>query len=153
MKTNVAQNRLVIELARECLHNNGFTNPYLNKHQGTFPAVNITTRDPRNGVEYLVGITGRVETTADGAINPAFNLVQSADDLTRARDFAKNMNRVLAFVAVAFREKDASYAAYFDELTRIGFRRAVPMLPSDRAKYRLLATYTPDPRVKAVLDC
>ena len=92
MKTNVAQNRLVIDLARESLQNNGFTNPYPNKHQGTFPAVHISTRDPKNGIEYLVGITGRVETRADGTLNPAFNLVQSARDLARAKDLAKNMN-------------------------------------------------------------
>ena len=126
--------------------------PYPNKHQGTFPAVHISTRDPKNGIEYLVGITGRVETRADGTLNPAFNLVQSARDLARAKDLAKNMNRVLAFVAVALREKDASYAAYFGELSQIGYRRAVPMLPSDRSKYRQFPSYTPDARDQALLD-
>jgi hypothetical protein len=131
MKTNVAQNRLVIEIARECLRKNGFTNPQPNKHQGTFPTVYITTRDPTNGVEYLVGITGRVETKADGTLNPTFNLVRTHNDLTKAANLAKTMNRELAFVAVALREKDRSYAAYFDDISRIGLRRDVPMLPSD----------------------
>jgi hypothetical protein len=151
MKKNIAQNRLVIEIARECLHKNGFTNPYPNKHQGTFPAVHITTRDPKNGIDYLVGIAGRVETRADGTQNPTYNLVRTEDDLTKAADLAKETNRTLAFVAIALREKDGSYAAYFDELSRIGFRRDVPMLSSDRSKYRQLAAYTPDARVKALL--
>jgi hypothetical protein len=149
MNKKVAQNRLVIELACECLRKNGFTNPYPNGRQGTFPNVHITTRDPTNGVEYLVGITGRVETRADGTLNPTFNLVRTEDDLIKADELAKKNNRTLAFVAIALREKDGSFAAYFDELSRIGFRRDVPML--DRSKYRQLATYTPDARVKALL--
>ena len=151
MNIKIAQNRLVIELARECLRENGFTNPHPNRPQGTFPSVHISTRDLTNGVEYLVGITGRVETRADGTLNPTFNLVRTENDLTKAHELAKKTNRRLAFVAIALREKDGSYAAYFDELSRIGFRRDVPMLPSDRPKYRQLATYTLDARVKSLL--
>jgi hypothetical protein len=54
-------------------------------------------------------------------------------------------------VAIALRDKDGSYAAYFDELSRIGFRRDVPMLPTDRSKYRQLAAFKPDVRVKTLL--
>lgn len=151
MKSNVAQNRLVIKLARECLDKNGFTNPHPNRLQGTFPDVYVTTRDPSNGVEYLVGITGRVETKADGTLNPSFNIVRTDDDRRKARELAKRMNRTLAFVAIALRETDASYAAYFGELDAIGFPRDIPMLPPDRSSYRQLVAYTKDTRVKSLL--
>jgi hypothetical protein len=151
MKSNVAQNRLIIELARECLDKNGFTNPAPNKRQGTFPYVYVTTRDPGNGVEYLVGITGRVETRADGTWNPSFNLVRTDDDRSKARDLANYMNRTLAFVAIALRETDASYAAYFGKLDAIGFPRDIPMLPPDRSSYRQLAPFTKDGRVKILV--
>jgi hypothetical protein len=153
MKSAVEQNRLVIELACECLKlsGNGFKNVSRNKDQGTFPDVYATALDTRNGVDYLVGITGRVETTADGDWNARFNLVQSAGDLKKARTVANHMNKKLAFVAIPLRNSDGSYAAYFGELEPMGFPRSIPMLPSDRLRYRQLAPYTPDTRVKELL--
>ncbi len=151
MKSNTAQNRLIIKLARECLDKNGFTNPHPNKQQGTFPDVFITTRDSRTATEYLVGITGRVETKADGTLNPSFNLVRTDDDRRKATGLAQTMNRTLAFVAIALRQSDASYTAYFGDLNAIGFPRDIPMLPRDRTGYRQLVGYTKDPRVKALL--
>jgi len=151
MKSNVAQNRLVIKLACECLTNNGFKNVARNKDQGTFPDAYATALDGITGIEYLIGITGRVETTAEGDWDPLFNLVRSDEDRGRARALAKSMNKRLAFVAIALRLSDGSYAAYFGELDPIGFPRGLPMLPSNRSEYRQLATYIPDARVKALL--
>ena len=151
MKTNVAQNRLVIELACECLTNSGFKRVARNKDQGTFPDAYATALDSTTGIEYLVGITGRVETKADGHWDPLFNLVRTNDDRTKARALAKSVNKKLAFVAIALRRSDGSYAAYFGELDPIGFPRSLPMLPTDRSGYRRIASYTPDVRVKELL--
>jgi hypothetical protein len=54
-------------------------------------------------------------------------------------------------VAVALRQSDGSYAAYLAVLDPIGFPRSLPMLPSDRSRYRQIASYTPDVRVKELL--
>jgi hypothetical protein len=153
MKSNIHQNRLVIELACESLKSSGsgFANVNRNKDQGTFPDVYATVLDTSSGVEYLVGITGRVETKADGDWDPLFNLVRSEDDRRKARALAERMNKTLAFVAIALRESDGSYAPYFGELDAIGFPRAIPMLPRDRAGYRQLAPYIQDARVEELL--
>jgi hypothetical protein len=151
MKSNVTQNRLVIELACESLTRSGFTDVNPSKDQGTFPNAYVTALDSSNGVEYLVGITGRVETKADGDWDPLFNLVRQEDDRRKARALAESMNRTLAFVAIALRESDGSYAPYFEELDRIGFPRSIPMLPADRSTYRQLAPYTQDARVRDLL--
>jgi hypothetical protein len=150
MKSNIAQNRLVIELACECLTNGGFKNVARNKDQGTFPDAYATALDRTTGIEYLVGITGRVETKADGNWDPLFNLVRTDDDRKNAIALAKNKKKRLAFVAIALR-LDGSYAAYFGELDPIGFPRSIPMLPPDRSAYRQIAFYTPDVRVKELL--
>lgn len=150
MKSNVAQNRLVISLACECLTKSGFKNVARNKNQGTFPDVYATAIDITTGTEYLVGITGRVETKADGTWDPQFNLVRTNDDRKRARALAQSMNMRLAFVAIPLRRLDASYAAYFGELDPIGFPRSLPMLPPHRSG-RQIVPYTPDVRVKELL--
>jgi hypothetical protein len=151
MKSNVAQNRLLIELACECLTNSGFKNVARNKDQGTFPDAYATALDGTTGIEYLVGITGRVETKAEGDWDPLFNLVRSDEDRRKARALAKSTNKRLAFVAIALRRSDGSYAAYFGELDPIGFPRSLPMLPPDRSGYQQIASYTPDARVKELL--
>jgi hypothetical protein len=151
MKSNAAQNRLVIQLACECLSSNGFTRVVPTKEQGTFPDIYVTALDSSSGVEYLVGITGRVETKADGDWDPLFNLVRNEDGRGRSRALANLLNRTLAFVAIALRDSDGSYAAYFWELEPIGFPRSIPMLPADRSRYRRLAPYTPDTRVGMLL--
>jgi hypothetical protein len=150
MKSNVAQNRLVIKLACECLTNGGFTNVARNRDQGTFPDTYATAIDATTGIEYLVGITGRVETKADGTWDPQFNLVRTDDDRRKARALAKSMNKKLAFVAIALRLSDESFTAYFGELDPIGFPRSLPMCPPHRAG-RQIAPYTPDVRVKELL--
>jgi hypothetical protein len=150
MKSNVAQNRLVIELACECLANSGFKNVARNKDQGTFPDAYATAVDGTTGIEYLIGITGRVETKADGDWDPSFNLVRTDDDRRKARALANGMNKRLAFVAIPLRRSDASYAAYFGELEPIGFPRSLPMLLPNRSG-RQITSYTPDLRVKELL--
>jgi hypothetical protein len=152
MKSNIHQNRLVIELACECLNAGGFANVTMNKDQGTFPHAFATARDTQSGVEYLIGITGRVEGKADGDWNREFNLVSTAEDRRKAKLMAARMKKMLAFVAIALRRSDRTYAAYFGELDAIGFPRAIPMLPADRGKYRQLAAYTQDARVSELLS-
>ena len=66
MKSNVVQNCLVIRLVCECLTKSGFKNVVRNRDQGTFPDIYATALDITIGIEYLVAITGRVETKADG---------------------------------------------------------------------------------------
>lgn len=142
------QNRLVIELACECLRKKQFTNVRLNRNQGTFPDVYITA--DRNGSQYLIGITGREEIGADGKPNCSFNLVRTDGDRKKARELAGRMKRKLAFVAVALQKTTGSYSAYFDELEPIGFPRGIRMLPEDRSDYELLSPFTDDARVKAL---
>ena len=153
MTNKIRQNRLVIKLACESLNSSGsgFASVSRNKDQGTFPDVYATALDTSSGVEYLVGITGRVETKADGDWDPLFNLVRSEDDRRKARALAERMNKTLAFVAIALRKADGAYAAYFGELDAIEFPRAIPMLPDDRKKYRQLTPYTQDARVMQLL--
>lgn len=122
------QNRLVIELARENLNSGGFANVQRNRNQGTFPHVYATARHVSSGIEYLIGITGRVERKEDGDWDPRFNLVRSEDDRREARALAERMKRKLAFVAIALRKADASYAPYFGESTRLGSRGPSPCL-------------------------
>jgi len=154
MTSKIVQNRLTIELACESLTRGGFSNVYRNKDQGTFPDVYVTAFDPSTGVDYLICITGRVETKADGNWNDRFNLVQNADDHRRAAAMIRRNNKALAFVAIAFRESDASYAAYFRRIYPATLPRSIPMLPSDRLKYkyRQLTPYTQDVRVRELLS-
>ena len=77
-------------------------------------------------------------------------LVVPAHCRRKATALADSMNRTLAFVAIPLRQSDGSYAAYFDELDPIGFPRGIPMLPHER-RYRQIAPYTPDQRVKELL--
>ena len=91
MSNKIKQNRLVIEIACECLKNDGFTNVNPNKKQGTFPDVHVTA--DRDGVQYLIGITGREEIGAQGEPNPSFNIVQTADDRRQARVLAKKYEK------------------------------------------------------------
>ncbi len=151
MNSKIRQNRLVIELACESLNSSGFASVNRNKNQGTFPTLYVTAHDTSSGEEYLIGISGRVEHKADGDWDPAFNLVRSEDDRRKAQALAKHLKKKLAFVAVALRKADGAYAAYFGELDAIKFPRAVRMLPSDRRKYRQLAPYRQDDRVKKLL--
>ena len=150
MKSNVVQNRLVIRLVCECLTKSGFKNVVRNRDQGTFPDIYATALDITIGIEYLVAITGRVETKADGTWDPQFNLVRTNDDRKRARALAQSMNMRLAFVAIPLRRLDGSYAAFFGELDPIGFPRSLPMLPPHRSG-RQIVPYTPDVRVKELL--
>jgi hypothetical protein len=89
----VAQNRLTIELACESLTRGGFSNVYRNNDQGTFPDVYVTAFDPSTGVDYLICITGRVETKADETWNDRFNLVQNPDDHRRATAMIRRNNK------------------------------------------------------------
>ena len=72
MPNRIKQNRLVIEIACECLENDGFANVNQNKKQGTFPDVHVTAE--RDGIAYLIGITGREEIGVNGEPNPSFNM-------------------------------------------------------------------------------
>jgi hypothetical protein len=154
MPSNIVLNRLTIELACESLTRGGFSNVYRNKDQGTFPDVYVTAFDPSTGVDYLICITGRVETKADGNWNDRFNLVQNEDDYRRATAMIRRNNKALAFIAIAFRESDASHAAYFRRIYPATLPRSIPMLPSDRGrlKYRQLTPYTQDVRVRELLS-
>jgi hypothetical protein len=149
MASNLVKNRIVIEIAHECLQlsRNGFSNVGLNRKMGTFPDVYVTALDTNNCVDYLVGITGRAETKDNGDWDPLFNLVRTEDDRKRAKALAEGMNKAMAFVAIALRKADYSYAAYFGEWASLGFSRSIPMLTSERSKYRQLAPYTKDTRV------
>jgi hypothetical protein len=148
MLRNLRQNRLAIEIACECLNINGFAKVARNKDQGTFPDTYVTATDTLSGVEYLIGITSRGEVGADGKLNPAYNVVHSAADRRRAKVLATHMKRTLAFIAIPLRETNGSYAAFFGELAPLDFPIEVPMLPQDRLRYRQLAPFTPDARVK-----
>jgi hypothetical protein len=154
MTSNTIMNRLTIELACESLTRGRFSNVYHNKGQGTFPDVYVTAFDPSTGVDYLICVTGRVETKADGNWNDRFNLVGNVNDYRRATAMIKSNNKALAFVAIAYRKSDASYAAYFDRIYPPTLPRSIPMLPSDRRKkkYRELTPYTQDDRVRELLS-
>ncbi len=149
MASNLLKNRIVIEIAHECLQlsNNGFSNVRLSGKVGTFPEVYATAVDTNSGVDYLVGMTGRSESKDNGDWDPLFNMVRTEDDRTRGKALAEELNMVTAFVAIALRKTDCSYAAYFGEWATLGFPRSIPMLMGERSKYRQLAPYTKDKRV------
>lgn len=149
MTSNIAKNRIVIALARECLRasGSGFVNVEISKNEGTFPSVYATALDTTRQVNYLIGITGRAENMENGDWDPLFNLVRTDTDHARAKSLAAAMNKKPAFVAIALCKMDSSYAAYFGELNGMGFPRSIPMLPEDRLKYRELAPYTKNERV------
>jgi hypothetical protein len=92
-----------------------------------------------------------MERKADGDWNPDFNLVRGEEDRRKATALAEQTKKKLAFVAVALCKIEGVYAAYFGELDRIGFPRAIPMLPDDRKKYRQLTAHTQDARVRDLL--
>ena len=149
MTSNIVKNGIVIELASERLQSsgNGFANVEMNKKNGTFPDVYATAHDTIRHVDYLIGITGRAENKENGDWDPLFNLVRTDADHERAKSLAVAMNKKPAFVAIALRKSDNSYAAYFGELDAIGFPRSIPVLPADRLKYRQLVPYAQDKRV------
>jgi hypothetical protein len=151
MASNIQQNRLVIQLARECLENNGFGIILRHQDQGTYPRV--YTIAERGGARYLIAATGREEVRADGELNPGFNLVQNPKDQQAARKLEnEHHNAIPAFVAVALRCKDGRFSAYFGRLGGINFRRQVPMLHANRQHYEQLVPRTSDPRVAALYE-
>jgi hypothetical protein len=83
MPSNSQQNRLVIQLARECLENSRFRITDRHGDQGTYPRVYTTAE--RDGTAYVIATTGREEVRADGELNPGFNLVQTPEDQKEAR--------------------------------------------------------------------
>ena len=150
MTSSSAKNQIVIELASECLRlsRSGFANVTINQKQGTFPDVYGSASDLNNNIHYLIGITGRSERKVNGDWDDRFNLVRNDRDHERAKELVSKLKKEPAFVAIAFREADYSYTAYFGELNLIGFPRAIPMLPNDRSNYRQLIPYTKDKRVE-----
>jgi hypothetical protein len=88
-----------------------------------------------------------VETKADGNQNDRFNLVRSEADREDAEALAKKLQKGRAFVAIALRASDATYAAYFGKLAL--FPKQVLM--KNRSNYKQLAPYTPDNRIKELL--
>lgn len=87
-----------------------------------------------NGKAFAERLSGRIVSATDA-------------DHERAKSLAAAMNKKLAFVAVALRKSDNSYAAYFGDLETIRFPRSILMLPADRSKYRQLGPYAHDKRV------
>jgi hypothetical protein len=148
MASKIAQNRLAIEIARECLMNNGFTGVHTSKPQGTFPHAHITAS--RRGSNYLIGVSSREEIGADGDFNPSYNIVKTAGDLERAIVMGQSRHEIPAFVTIALDRKTGSYSAYFGTLASVGSCRSIPMLPQDRKKYELLAHVQNDSRVAAL---
>jgi hypothetical protein len=65
----------------------------------------------------------RVDTKVDGSQNDKFNLVRSGNNRKNTDALAKRMKKSRAFVAVALRASDASYAAYFGEFASFPTRK------------------------------
>jgi hypothetical protein len=122
MASRIKQNRLVIQLARECLENKGFRIIERYQDQGTYPR--MYTIAERDGSVYLIATTGREEIRADGKLNPEYNLVQNSNDQEQARRLENNKHpdKIPAFVAVALRCNEGQYSAYFDRLKTVNFK-------------------------------
>ena len=105
MASRIKRNRLVIQLARECLENKGFRIIERYQDQGTYPRT--YTIAERDGSVYLIATTGREEIRADGKLNPEYNLVQNSNDQEQARRLENNKHpdKIPAFVAVALVER------------------------------------------------
>jgi hypothetical protein len=88
MASRIKQNRLVIQLARECLENKGFRIIERYQDRGTYSRT--YTIAERGGSVYLIATTGREEIRADGKLNPEYNLVQNSNDQERARRLENN---------------------------------------------------------------
>ena len=101
MASRIKQNRLVIQLARECLENKGFRIIERYQDRGTYSRT--YTIAERDGSVYLIATTGREEIRADGKLNPEYNLVQNSNDQEQARRLENNKHpdKIPAFVAVA----------------------------------------------------
>ena len=88
MASRIKQNRLVIQLARECLENKGFRIIERYQDRGTYSRT--YTIAERDGSVYLIATTGREEIRADGKLNPEYNLVQKSNDQEQARRLENN---------------------------------------------------------------
>lgn len=88
MASRIKQNRLVIQLARECLENKGFKIIERYQDRGTYSRT--YTIAERDGSVYLIATTGREEIRADGKLNPEYNLVQNSNDQEQARRLENN---------------------------------------------------------------
>ena len=148
MASNVEKNRFTITLASEFLVESGFKNVQLNQPQGRFPKMYATAE--RDGVRYLIGITGREEVQQGGReANQSLNFIDNKNDMKDAETLVETQRRVPAFVAIARNGRKGTWSAYFDELTKLP--RSIPMSDSDRLRYKqhgpFIETRT-DPRVK-----
>jgi hypothetical protein len=96
---------------------------------------------------YLVGVTSREEIGAGGDSNPSYNVVKTAEDMAAARQIARSMGAIPAFVAIALYKARGLYSAYFGTLDQVKYSRSIPMLENDRNKYIVLQLKTHDERV------
>jgi hypothetical protein len=142
------QNKLGWQLGRECLERAGFTKITLNREQGTFPHAHVVAH--KGAQKYLVGVTSREEIGADGDPNPSYNVVKAAEDMAAARQMARSMGAIPAFVTIALYKEKGLYSAYFGTLDQVNFRRSIPMLEDDRKKYVALQEQIHDQRVRGL---
>jgi hypothetical protein len=144
------------QLAEEGLVRSGFVRvENLNREQANYRWADLMA--VRDGKRYFIGVKARNEDKAEGGPNPSYNivLISKAKDaelkkrgmtrqeitallLKEVRVLAKSRRAIPAWVTVAVRPLEGTYAAYFGLLDQIGSRRSVPMLPKDRASYEAL---------------
>ena len=122
----------------------------------------------RNGQTYFIGVKTRNEMQTGGIkINGSYNLVLINDAannrlksegnteieitkllLQRVDDLAMMHNAVGAWVTVAVRPNEGTYAAYFGLVRTLGLKRSVPMTLKARACYDPpLVSWESDPRI------
>jgi len=148
MASHIQQNRVVIQLARECLEKANFEQIELNREQGIFPDVRIIAA--RSGTRFLIGITGREEIGADGEYNPSYTIASAASGMETAKNIARRHQAVLAFVTIPLQKKKGKFCSFFGTLQAVKFRRSIPMLLPDRRCYEMLQDWTHDDRVAAL---
>lgn len=148
--------RLGETLAEECLKASGFTEVRNLNRGAKFPYADLIAE--LSGQRYLISVKSRNEFQASGKLNPCYNAVRfneaairvlqaegkSENEITKiiweAVDaLASQWNACPAWIVVPMRPEESSYSAYFGEVSLLRHRRSIPVLPSDRRRYRELA--------------
>ena len=106
----------------------------LNKTQANHKYADIYAE--KNGVRYVISVKTRNKYTANGRLNPAYNLIKGGDaEFAKEAEDAKEAKA--AWVAVAL--EDATFDAYFGLLSSLASAKSIPMTPRATENYLCLA--------------
>jgi hypothetical protein len=156
-------------LAAEALEHHSFQDVCnLNEKRNNQPFADLmATKDGKN---YFIGVKARNEKRDIGMLNESYNcvLVRDAvnkrlkisglttDQITQlaieqVAKLANKFDAIPAWITVAVRSHQGTYAAYFGLLESLGNRRSIPMTVHARGNYVCLVDWTHDRRITSDL--